>query len=141
MFNTFPCIHVPAVVPQHMLPMPCLPFNKLPCLQVLLRWALVSSAAVLLAACLLPCLVSISILVADGVTMDGTLPSCALMVTACAACIATDQAGQKVVVSSMGELSLPPSPVCQPSCHNKGLCSAVKRCKEKKKEHCLCGVD
>ena len=72
-----------------MLPMPCVPFNNLSCLQVLLRWALVSSAAVLLAACLLPCLVSISILVPDGVIMGGTLPSCALMVTACAACIAT----------------------------------------------------
>ncbi len=69
--------------------MPCVPFNKLSCLQALLRWALVSSAAVLLAACLLPCLVGISILVADGVSMVDTLPSCALMTTACAACIAT----------------------------------------------------
>ncbi len=74
---------------QHMLSMPCVRYNKLSCLQVLLRCGLVSSAAVLLAACLLPCLVGISALVADGDTMVGTVPSCALMVTVSAACIAT----------------------------------------------------
>ena len=49
----------------------------------------------------------------------------------------TDQTGEKIVVSYLGELSLPPSPVCLPSCHNhchnQGLCSAVKHCKDKKK--------
>jgi len=64
-----------------MLSMPCVRYNKLSCLQVLLRCGLVSSAAVLLAACLLPCLVGISALVADRDTMVGTVPSCALMVT------------------------------------------------------------
>ena len=68
-----------------------LPLNKLFCLQALLRWALMSSAAVLLAACLFSCLVGISIWVADGVSVFDTRPSCALMVTVSAvlACIAT----------------------------------------------------
>lgn len=73
-----------------MLSMPRLPSNKLSCLQVLLPWALVSSAAVLLAASLFSCLVVISVLFADGASVVDTLPTCALMVTVSAvlACIA-----------------------------------------------------
>ncbi len=41
----------------------------------------------------------------------------------------TDQPGEKSVVSSVGELSLLPSSIFLPSCHVKGLCSAVKGCK------------
>ena len=92
MFDTFRCIRVPAVVPQHMVSTAGVPFNNLFCSQVLLRWALVSAAAVLLAACLLSCWIGISILVADGVSVVDTLPSCVWMMTvpAVLACMATN---------------------------------------------------
>ena len=90
--DTFRCICVPAVVPQHMVSTPGVPFNNLFCLQVLLRWARVSAAAVLLATCLFSCLIGVSILVADGVSVVDTLPSCVWMMTvpAVLACMATN---------------------------------------------------
>ena len=71
---------------------PGVPFNNLFCLQVLLRWALVSAAAILLAACLFSCWIGISILFADSVSMVDTLPSCVWMMTvpAVLACMATN---------------------------------------------------
>jgi len=100
------------------LSMPCLPLNKLFCLQALLRWALVSSAAVLLAACLFSCLVGISIWVADGVFVVDTLPSCAVMMTVSAvlACTATQTNLGRRVWSALwvSSLSFLPQFACLP---------------------------
>ena len=123
-----------------MLSVPCTRFNKLSCLQVLLRWALVSSAAVLVAACLFSCLVGISIWVTDDVSGVDALPSCALVMTVSAvlACVAIHTSlGRRLGSAlwvSFHSLSLLPQFAYLPVTY-KELCSAVTSCQEKKKAH------